>query len=487
MLDTKPTLSSKIKACLAGACARLFPGTGRAHGCSWPVALLVTLLTLTVSVHAAEPVTVTLYNTGDIHENTANLSRVAHFVRQRRETDPNVLFLDAGDVYNKGEIALMATRGEAINAIMQAAGYDARIFGNHGHSFGTVRLIELVDRFEVPLLAANAIWPEGVVPRNAPPYRVFKLQGVRVGVVGTFAEARNHRCDDLLKVKRVHEAVAPLLPKLRQEADIIVLVTHVGTRRDKQIAAALATDGPGSGVDVIIGGHDHAAFSEPVIEPKSDTLIQHSGSVAKCVGEVVLHWDGQRITDRRVRLINMTETMAKDTRVEAVRDYYREAISETESVAQIDGRLSREQLSVWAAQQILRVSESEVVLLPPQLVLRAIPPGDVNAVALLRDLPRLGVLTFTVADEAGLRQLLKTLWKKKPTLMTYGYERSGRQGAIRVAYPCVAYDKTGDTQIAALESGGATDIARLADISLWQIALQAARRDAQILLPVAAF
>ena len=104
------------------------------------------LLSVSISTYyaeAADTVTVTFYHTSDIHENSANLPQIARLVREQKEKDSNVLFLDCGDRFNKGDLAPLKTRGEAMSAMVQAMSYDALIPGGHDITFGSKRFLIL--------------------------------------------------------------------------------------------------------------------------------------------------------------------------------------------------------------------------------------------------------------------------------------------------------------------------------------------------------
>ena len=130
------------------------------------IVLVVSLLSVS-NAEGQKRVSVTFYHTSDIHEHSAPLPRIAGFVEARRKEDPNVLLVDTGDWFDKGDLTELKTRGEAIVAMLNACKYDALIFGNHDYSFGTPRLAELIDRFSLPIVAANCIWPEDIKPKYA--------------------------------------------------------------------------------------------------------------------------------------------------------------------------------------------------------------------------------------------------------------------------------------------------------------------------------
>jgi 2',3'-cyclic-nucleotide 2'-phosphodiesterase (5'-nucleotidase family) len=261
-------------------------------------------------------VSVTFYHTSDIHEHSAPLPRIAGFVEARKKEDPNVLLVDTGDWFDKGDLTELETRGEAIVAMLSACKYDALIFGNHDYSFGTRRLAELIDRFSLSIVAANCIWPEDIKPEYAVPYRIFKLDGVTVAIIGTATPISTQQVDSLLKILPMDKSLSDVVAEVEQRADIIVLLTHVGRLTDEKLAQALP------GVDIIFGGHDHGMFGNLVIVPETDTVIQHSGADGIVLGELTVTWDGEKIVDRKLRLVLVTDELPESAAVAEIRRKY---------------------------------------------------------------------------------------------------------------------------------------------------------------------
>jgi 2',3'-cyclic-nucleotide 2'-phosphodiesterase (5'-nucleotidase family) len=295
--------------------------------------ILVAFFLLSVSCstyyyEAVDTVTVTFYHTSDLHETSANLPQIARLVRDQKEKDSNVLFLDTGDRYNNGDLTPLKTRGEAMSAMIQAMSYDAVIPGNHDITFGSKRFLELVDKYSLPLLCANCVWVGNMKPKNVPPYKVYELDGVTVAIIGTagslthFGPAGYKRkdADGLLEVRwetiEIVESIKSMVIDLDEKADIIVLMTHLGPKEDRKIARALPR------IDLIAGGHTHDYFYTLVFDEQTQTVIQHSGVGGVVVGEIVLTWDGEKIVDRKARLIKITPDMPKSTELEAMRKSY---------------------------------------------------------------------------------------------------------------------------------------------------------------------
>lgn len=264
----------------------------------------------------ADPVHLTLYHTSDIHENSTYVSRIAHFVKMRKQEDSNTLFFDTGDWFNKGDLTPLETKGEAIVAMLSACRYDGMILGNHEYSFGTVRLIELIDRYAIPLLCANCGWPEGASPETALPYNIFNLEGLRVAVIGMASTILNHRQDDLLQVDSNLDHIKNIVISLHNRADIVVLLTHLGEPRDLAIAKEIPR------LDIILGGHDHKLYREMLYLDETQTIIHHSGAKGAFLGEVKLVWEDGHIVHRQARAIEPRMDMPVLDDVEIVRNYY---------------------------------------------------------------------------------------------------------------------------------------------------------------------
>jgi 5'-nucleotidase/UDP-sugar diphosphatase len=274
--------------------------------------LLLTCLTSgCMSTATLKPVTITFYHTSDIHEHSDGLSRIAKFVNDKRVGEGNILFVDTGDWFNKGDLTPLNTQGEAIVEMIGASKYDAVIPGNHEYTFGTNRLVELVGKYSIPLLAAN--WAE---PKIFPPYSIHEFNGVKVGIIGTASTIMNHATDKGLKIHPIEQSVKAVVKELQTRVDIIVLLTHLGVKKDRRLATAIPR------LDIIFGGHSHTRISELEFSEKTRTLLQHSGAMGKFLGELTVTWDGEKVIDHKLRLIKVSKEMTPSKKVKAIADKY---------------------------------------------------------------------------------------------------------------------------------------------------------------------
>ncbi|GAG35637.1 unnamed protein product, partial [marine sediment metagenome] len=244
------------------------------------------LLSVSISTYyaeAADTVTVTFYHTSNLHENSTNLPQIARLVRDKKEKDSNVLFLDCGDRFNNGDLTPLKTRGEAMSAMIQAMSYDAVVPGNHDITFGSKRFLELVDKYSLPLLCANCVWAGDMKPKNVVPYKIYELNGVTVAIIGITTSISHvtttgyimKDADGLLDVRwetsEIIESIKSMVIDLQEKADIIVLMTPVGQKVNRELARALPR------IDLIAGGHTHDTFDTMIFDEQVQTVIQHSG------------------------------------------------------------------------------------------------------------------------------------------------------------------------------------------------------------------
>ena len=286
--------------------------------------VLTILAAFTFTIVDAAPTpqttTVTFYHTSDIHDHSGNLPRIARFVAERKKEDPNVLFVDSGDWCNKGDLTPLETRGEAIIDMMAACGYDAVIPGNHDLSFGAERLVKLVETYATPMVAANGEWDENLKSAHIPPYRIFRLEGVAIGIIGTITPAAPAEKGPSLKILDIVQSVNPVVAELlEKKVDVIVLLTHVGTQADSAIAKAIPR------LDIIFGGHQHHRHTGLAYTQETETVVQHSGDFGGVIGKIVITLLDGKIVGREHALIPVTADMPLDEKVQGIADKYRAA------------------------------------------------------------------------------------------------------------------------------------------------------------------
>ena len=215
------------------------------------------------------------------------LSHLATLIRDVREEEGITFLLDAGDIFT-GALS-KKTEGELPFDLYSAMDYDAMTLGNHEFEYGWEILVDTIPRANFPVLNAN-IYNETTGKLIAKPYTILVRKGVKVGVIGVMGidafyntMAPFHRTG--LSVKDPTETAQYWADKIRADVDMIVVLTHqnktapMQTNKEADLSVQRGFDedyamaGALRGVDVIFGGHSDNGLNEPVIHPKTGTVI----------------------------------------------------------------------------------------------------------------------------------------------------------------------------------------------------------------------
>lgn len=221
-------------------------------------------------------------------QNIGGVAQLATLIDSLRNTKPNVFLFDSGDIFT-GTLAKL-TRGALSFELMMTMGYDAMAVGNHEFEYGWEEFASQKNRVPFPVLGANLFYKGTSIP-FAQPYAVLERNGVRIGVIGILGQDAATALIPAniagVEVKDPIVLAQKAVDMLRSEVDLIVLLTHQGKTAPMQtddedpmvkrdIEADLKLAGAVTGVDVLLGGHADAGTEEPVVHPKTGTIIMQT-------------------------------------------------------------------------------------------------------------------------------------------------------------------------------------------------------------------
>ncbi|WP_438447555.1 bifunctional metallophosphatase/5'-nucleotidase [Gorillibacterium sp. sgz5001074] len=231
---------------------------------------------------------VVLIHTSDIHSAFREMPHVAGAMDRIRAEwrGTPILTADCGDHLDRMSLLTEGTGGEAHIRVLEAAGYDVVTLGNNeGLTLPKHRVDELYGRpLPFGVVCANLKDAStGRPPAWMEPHRIVEREGIRIGFIG--ATARYPIFYRLLgwMVEEPMEAVRCQVEAIREQSDIVVLLSHLGLSADQRIAGEIA------GIDVILGGHTHHVLEAPL--RVGNTYLFGCGLLGKYVGEAVLSVD----------------------------------------------------------------------------------------------------------------------------------------------------------------------------------------------------
>jgi 2',3'-cyclic-nucleotide 2'-phosphodiesterase (5'-nucleotidase family) len=196
--------------------------------------------------------------------------------------------------------------------MLAAAGVDAALMGNHELDFGQEHLRTLLARSRYPILGANVrAEPEPFALR--PSVILEPPAGPRVAVLGLVTEelttTTHPRNAAGVSVDAAITTALALVPGLEAQADLVVVLSHLGIAEDRAVAREVP------GVDLIVGGHNHNLYEEPQLE--NGVPIVQAGDWGRWLGRMDLEVDEglARVTD--YRLIPIDASVPEDPAIAA--------------------------------------------------------------------------------------------------------------------------------------------------------------------------
>ena len=229
--------------------------------------------------------------------------RVAEYVKEVKERNPNAIFLDAGDQF-QGSLLYVNYHSPLVGKITDKMRYDFATFGNHEFDEGCKALSDYAKKADFPFLAAN-LKPSPGCPlsmNSISPFTVIDGPDAKIGIIGLAnpdVVNQSKACKDTKFVDPV-EAVKDSVKALQaRKVNIIIVLSHLGLPFDEELARNV------SGVDLIVGGHTHDYIGPgsplgpyPIVEKSPSgkpALIVTTSGEAKFLGHLEVSFNKEGI------------------------------------------------------------------------------------------------------------------------------------------------------------------------------------------------
>ena len=279
---------------------------------------LVTLgsLGLQSFTSAAKTTKITILHTNDVHShidtfgseegrnpNTGGIARRASLIESLRKENPNTLLLDAGDIF-QGTPYFNYYGGELEFKLMSMLKYDAATIGNHDFDNGIDGLYAQLPHAEFQFITANYDFSNTIMDMHTKPYKVFKKNGIKIGVFGLGIELDGLVSPAMFKETKYLDPIEisqdmTRVLKAEEGCDLIICLSHLGyyygNNSDKisDLSLAKAT----RDIDLIIGGHTHTFLPKPTIVKNIDNknmLVNQVGCYGINLGKIDFYFDSEK-------------------------------------------------------------------------------------------------------------------------------------------------------------------------------------------------
>ncbi|WP_289890753.1 bifunctional metallophosphatase/5'-nucleotidase [Virgibacillus pantothenticus] len=324
------------------------------------------------------------YYTNDLHSNFDNWSQVSYFLKQAKHrcqaAGDSCWTVDIGDHMDRVHPIAEAFKGKANVALLNEAGYDIATIGNNeGITISHDELVALYEEARFTIVCANLHSKEGEAPDWLQSYTLVTSEhGVKIAVVGLTAPFNAYY--ELLGwyASPPYEQLEKILGTIKRQADVIILLSHLGYSEDCEIARRFP------GIDVIIGGHTHHLLRNG--ELVNHTLLSAAGKHCHYIGEVILTWDHNqgRLKQKQAYATNITH-LPKDLDTDNLLTAYQERAERilAKPVAQLSSPLEVNWRKVTPILQALtdalkRQTNADCAMLNAGVLLESLPEGTVT-------------------------------------------------------------------------------------------------------------
>ncbi len=210
------------------------------------------------------------------------LIKRSYKVKELRKELKEFLLLDAGN-FLFGDPQSDKVQGEFIVAAYNLMGYDACNISPHEFKYGIQKLKELQKKANFDFISAN-IYDKKTDKLLFEPYKIYKKNGVKIAVIGicdTLLYRIEPKAVSLIKesqitIKNPYKILPDLVNKLSKKADLIVLMSYSGFKKDIKIADNI------KGIDVIVGGYS----SHRIYEKRGNTYVGQAYRDGKYMGKI---------------------------------------------------------------------------------------------------------------------------------------------------------------------------------------------------------
>ena len=255
---------------------------------------------------------ITILHTNDMHShidpfsadhseyaNLGGMARRASLIENIRKENNNTLLFDAGDIF-QGTPYFNFYGGELEFKLMSMLKYDAATIGNHDFDNGIEGLFAQLPHAEFELLSANYDFSNTIMAGHVKPYKIFMVDGIKIGVYGLGIKLSGlvgknlYKETEYLDPYEIAQDTERLL-KEEEKCNLVICLSHIGydypsKERPNDLILAAKTQY----TDLIIGGHTHTFLDKPTLVENSkgrEIIVNQVGCFGLYLGRIDFYLD----------------------------------------------------------------------------------------------------------------------------------------------------------------------------------------------------
>ena len=244
------------------------------------------------------------------------LARRATFIKTQRTKNPATIVVDAGDFGSHAEYEPWM-RTEFQIDMMSKLGYDVVTPGPSEMMMGLDKERALFARApQIKVVSANIVDKKTQKPLWED-FTIIDRGGVKFAVTGItdgssykFKQTQGQIKSDDFDFKDPRASLQRVIPQMRQQADVVVVLLHTGSGDAKHMMEGI------SGVDAVVVGHlpDYKFLPEVV----GRTVLVQTGARGQYMGRLELNLNGNKVVGHKGEAQALGETVAVDPEMDSL-------------------------------------------------------------------------------------------------------------------------------------------------------------------------
>jgi 5'-nucleotidase len=260
---------------------------------------------------SGEMVKLTVMHTNDMHchidpfppdhaeyPGKGGMGRIATLVNECRKENPDVLLLDAGDMF-QGTPYFNYFRGELMMKVMSKMGYDAGTIGNHEFDNGLGDILSAVKQASFPVISSNYDFSDTILFDSVKPFQILRKGELKIGIYALGIELEGlvstlnygntrylNPLETALKMER--------MLKKDHSCDLVICLSHLGYSYDNNKISDLSLAPQTRFTNLFVGGHTHTFLEKPSVLKNAEgklVLVNQAGWAALETGKIEFVFD----------------------------------------------------------------------------------------------------------------------------------------------------------------------------------------------------
>uniref|UniRef100_UPI0039A42441 bifunctional metallophosphatase/5'-nucleotidase n=1 Tax=Ornithobacterium rhinotracheale TaxID=28251 RepID=UPI0039A42441 len=231
------------------------------------------------------------------YSNKGGFARRAALIDKIRKEEPNVLLLDAGDIF-QGTPYFNFFGGELEFKLMSKMSYEASTMGNHDFDNGLAGFDKQLKHANFDFICSNYDFTNTILDGKTKKYKIIDKGGVKIGIFGLgidpvgLISKENYLETKYLDPVEISQEMTRILKD--KKCDMIICLSHIGYKYDTPKISDCELATKTQDIDLIIGGHTHTFLPHPteiLNKAGKPTIVNQVGWAGLYLGRLDFYFD----------------------------------------------------------------------------------------------------------------------------------------------------------------------------------------------------